>query len=132
MQGSELEGPLSYVDYLIEQKKRNKKYFDEYKKYAAIIKKIACEILGQTGSELRVLVFGSVVRGNWVPNRSDIDILIISDIVRNSAHWESQMRFKILEGLNDQLAPFQIHFATSKVYKEWYSRFIKEEYFEVQ
>jgi len=40
-----------------------------------------------------------VVRGDWLPNKIDIDILIISDRVSSSAHWQSQMRSRILSKL---------------------------------
>jgi predicted nucleotidyltransferase len=38
------------------------------------IKNKAIKILGK---DVKVLVFGSIVKGNWTPN-SDIDVLIIS------------------------------------------------------
>ena len=123
---------MTLVDFLIEQKNRNQKYFLEYEKYASLIKHIASEVLRQKQSELRVLVFGSVVRGNWLPNKSDIDILIISEGVSLSAHWQSQVRQEIFEALNDAFAPFQIHFATRERYKDWYANFIKDEYVEVK
>ena len=122
---------MTLVDFLIEQKNRNQKYFLDYKKYASLIKQIASEVLEQKKSEIRVLVFGSVVRGNWLPNKSDIDILIISDGVSFSAHWQSQVRLQIFEALDDAFAPFQIHFATPERYKDWYANFIKDEYVEV-
>lgn len=122
----------SLVDFLIEQKNRNQKYFLDYMTYASFVKGVALQVLQQKESEVRVLVFGSVARGNWLPNKSDIDILIISEKVSLSAHWQSQVRAEIFEALNDRLAPFQIHFATPETYEGWYSRFIKDEYIEVK
>ncbi len=122
---------LTLVDFLIEQKNRNQMYFLEYKKYASLIKQVASEVLHQKKSEFRVLVFGSVVRGNWLPNKSDIDILIISDRVSLSAHWQSQVRLRIFEALTDAFGPFQIHFTTPERYKDWYANFIKDDYVEV-
>jgi len=118
------------VDMLIEQKKRNQKYFLEYQNYALKIKGIARKLLDD--EKLRVLVYGSVVRGTWIPNRSDIDILIISQKVLKSASWQSDLKIKILQGLGvDLAAPFEFHFATSEEYMNWYMKFIHDEYVEI-
>lgn len=121
------EGRRTLVDFLIEQKKRNEKYFLEYRKYALRIKEITRKFL----KEPRVLVFGSVARGTWMPNKSDIDILIISESVTRSANWHSETKIKILDELGDLSSPFELHFATPAEYDGWYRRFIKGDYVEV-
>ena len=47
----------SLVDFLIEQKNRNQKYFLDYMKYASFVKEVALQVLKQKKSEIRVLVF---------------------------------------------------------------------------
>ena len=115
------------VDMLIERKKRNQKYFNNFAAYAAMIKEIAKRTL----KDARVLVFGSVVKGTWIPNKSDIDILIISEGVAKSATWQSDMKVKILQELGDLSAPFEFHFATPEIYHDWYQKFIRHDYVEV-
>jgi predicted nucleotidyltransferase len=116
------------VDMLIEQKERNQKYFLRYRDYARTIKRT----VGKYGlDDARVLVFGSVVKGKWIPNKSDIDILIISKKVSNSASWQTDLKVKALEEIGDLGAPFEIHFASPRVYSEWFQKFIKNDYEEV-
>ena len=120
------------VDFLIEQKKRNEKYFLNYRKYANWIKKELAEKKGGKELEsLRVIVFGSVPKGTWIPNKSDIDILIISPSVSKSATWQSDLKLEILRALGDLTAPFEFHFATPEEYRNWFEKFIGNEYVEV-
>jgi predicted nucleotidyltransferase len=51
-----------------------KEYFENYLEWGKKIKEIAQKILGK---KVKVLIFGSIVRGDWTPD-SDIDVLIIS------------------------------------------------------
>ena len=115
------------VDELIERKKKNEKYFKNYREYALKIK----EISKQSLKDPRVLVFGSVVKGNWIPNKSDIDVLIISESVVNKATWLNDQKIRILKQIADLDSPFQLHFATPEVYREWYEKFIRDSYIEV-
>jgi predicted nucleotidyltransferase len=116
------------VDLLIEQKKQNEKYFLEYRDYSLKVKEITKKWLND---ETKVLVFGSVVRGEWIPNRSDIDVLIISENVSKSAIWQGDLKIKILSEIGDLTAPFEFHFATPEQYKNWYQKFIRNDYVEV-
>ncbi len=115
------------VDELIERKKKNEKYYKNYKEYAAKIKELA----GKSLKNPRVLVFGSVINGNWIPNKSDIDVLIISEDVTKSASWQNDQKLKILREIADLSAPFELHFATPKVYESWFKNFIHDNYVEV-
>lgn len=105
---------------------RKKKYFERVDYYAQKIKEKAIEILGQS---TRVFVFGSVAKGCWGPG-SDIDILIVSD--KLSQDWQENrwIRTKIKSKV-DPFAPFQIHLARPEEFKEWYQKFIKDDYYEV-
>ena len=118
------------VDILIERKKRNQRYFLEYREYASKIKGITRILLKD--EDARVLVFGSVVKGTWIPNKSDIDVLIISESVLKSATWQSDLKVRILEEMGvDLTAPFEFHFATQEIYTSWYQKFIHDEYVEI-
>jgi predicted nucleotidyltransferase len=119
----------SWIDLLIEKKKRNQKYFLNYEEYGQKIKQISVKILED--NSLKVLVFGSVVKGTWIPNKSDIDVLVISEKVEERAHWQSELRMRILQELGDLFAPFEIHFATPGVFEDWYRKFIKNDFIEV-
>lgn len=105
-------------EILIEIRKEEEKYFENYLFYAREIKKIAQERLGK----VKVIVFGSILRKNEVPR--DIDILIISPELKD---WETKEKLysEILKTIGWQ-APFEFHFVTEKEYEEWYSSFIKE------
>jgi predicted nucleotidyltransferase len=120
---------LSFIKILIEQQKRQKKYFDNYVSYAIQIKKIALSRIAD--KEARLIVLGSVVRGNSLPGKSYIDILIISDKISLASSWQSQMRTGILKDLGDFFAPFEIHFATKDLYNSWYRRFIGQDFVEI-
>jgi predicted nucleotidyltransferase len=72
---------ISLTEIQREIVKENEKYFKNYLSWGRKIKKIAKKLLGK---DVRVLIFGSVVKGTWGPN-SDIDVLIISD--KLSKNW---------------------------------------------
>jgi predicted nucleotidyltransferase len=63
---------ITLTDLLIERQKREEKYFKNYLRYARKIKKEAQRLLG----EVKVFVFGSILKKNEIPQ--DIDILIVS------------------------------------------------------
>jgi predicted nucleotidyltransferase len=120
---------MDFIDLLIEQKQRDEKYFFHYREYGLKIKHILEELL--KSNKIRLLLFGSVVKGTWVPNRSDIDILVISPEVQFRAKWQSELRKRVFDELGDSFAPFEIHFATQETYEIWYSKFIKDSFLEV-
>jgi len=121
---------VSLTKILLAQQKRQRKYFENYVAYARKLKEI---VVGRIGDpNIRLLVFGSVVRGEALPGRSDIDILVISDAVSLSASWQSGIRTDMLLELGDFFSPFEIHFATRELYDSWYSRFIGSQYLEIE
>lgn len=116
----------SLVTIVKEIWEENKKYFENIEFYAKEIKRISREILGD---DVKVFLFGSIVKKNWTPN-SDIDILIISD--KLSTNWEENLwiKTKIKSSINP-FSPFQIHLARPEEFETWYKNFIKEDYLEV-
>lgn len=108
----------SEIDFLIEEAKKEEKYFKNYKNWAKIIKKEAEKLLGK----VRVLVFGSILRKDEVPQ--DIDILIISQKLKTTAQ-KGKIRTKLWQRLGFSF-PFEIHLITPEEYRDWYSHFIEE------
>lgn len=106
------------VDFLIEKKKREEKYFGNYLFWAKKIKEIAENNLGK----IKVFLFGSVVKNKTEPG-SDIDLLIISPKLKD-AETKSEMRTKILQRIGTD-SPFEIHLITPEEYNQWYKFFIK-------
>ncbi len=103
-----------------------KEYFENYLEWAKRIKETTRELIGE---DVKVIVFGSVVRKDWTPV-SDIDVLIISDNL--SKNWEENrwLRTEIKKRISP-FSPFQIHLATTEEFKNWWKNFIKEDYVEV-
>ncbi len=77
----------------------------------------AKEIALKYDPSARLLVFGSVVRGDYT-GASDIDLLVISE----KEELRYSMEASIREGVPE--APLEVHFATPQQYRNWYSRFI--------
>jgi len=109
---------------LIEEKE---KYFKNCLYWGKKIKEIAKKLLGK---DVRVLIFGSLVKGKWGPN-SDIDVLIISNKLSKNWIKNRLIRTKIKKEIGP-FSPFQIHLATPEEYKNWYRRFIKKDYVEIK
>lgn len=106
------------VDFLIEKKKREKKYFSNYLFWTKKIKKITEKNLGK----VQVFLFGSIVKGRTEPG-SDIDLLIISPKFKDT-EIKNEIRAKILKKIGTD-SPFEIHLITPKEYNQWYKFFIK-------
>lgn len=106
------------LESLIEEAKKEEKYFKNYLDYARKIKKEAQNLLGR----VRVYVFGSILRKDEVPK--DIDILIISPKLKTTDK-KSGVRVRLWEKIGFG-APFEIHLITPEEYKNWYQFFIEE------
>jgi predicted nucleotidyltransferase len=62
---------------------------------------------------VEVIVFGSIVKGNWYPLKSDIDILIISEDLPDE--WDKRRIIKNkIKSVLPSSSPFKIHLATKK------------------
>lgn len=106
------------TDILMEQRKKEEKYFQNYLSYAKEIKKEAERFLG----EVKVFVFGSILRKDEVPR--DIDVLIVSSKLKKTSQ-KSKTQAKIRKKIGF-LSPFELHFITPEEYKGWYRYFLKE------
>jgi len=109
---------MKLLDLLIERRKKQEKYFKNYLFYAKLVKSEAEKLL----AEVKVFIFGSILRKDEIPR--DIDILIISPKLESSEE-KSKIRAEIWERIGFS-SPFEIHLITPKEYQEWYSHFIKE------
>ena len=103
-------------EILINEAKREEKYFKNYLKYAQKIKKEAEKLLG----EVKVFVFGSILKKDEIPR--DIDILIVSPKLK-TFEKKSEIRAKLFKKFTF-LPPFEIHLITPKDYQDWYQHFI--------
>lgn len=113
-----MNGKFNELNFLIERRHAQEKYFKNYKFYTWKIKKIVQRFLG----EVKVFVFGSILRKDEVPR--DIDILIISPKLK-TPNQKSKIRVKIFEKIGFG-SPFEIHLITPEEYQSWYQNFIKE------
>lgn len=108
---------------------REKKYFEHTLSYVKLIKTRAAELLGE---DVRLLLFGSIVRKDYIIGGSDIDVLIISENAPTSVSDQAKLRTDILKFIGDLSAPFEIHFSDISLYENWYKRHIKDDYFEIK
>ncbi len=118
----------AFIEVQKKTAEEEKKYFLDPVRYVRSLKKIVAE---RIGSPVRVIIFGSVVKGEWVPGRSDIDILIISDRVPKRVRERSEIVSEFLRSIGDLCAPFEVHFADKPLFEKWYSRFIGKDFIEV-
>ena len=100
------------MDIFLENDMRRLNYLRNYDEVARSVK----EICLRHDRNSRVILFGSVLRGNWTGN-SDIDLLIILQ----SPRAKDRIIIDIWKTVE---APVEIHFATEDEFKSWYLRFI--------
>jgi len=116
---------MSLVDIQKRIARKEEKYFKDPVKYARKIKQIASSLLDDP--DVKVILFGSAARGEAIPGKSDIDILIVSTKIPKRASEQAKIRVKILEEIGDLAAPFEIHLATPQLYQKWYKKHIDVE-----
>ena len=109
----------TFIDLLIENAEKRKEYFANFVKYAEKVK----EVVKRLDPDARVIIFGSVVRGNVRPD-SDIDLLIITRIAENLDE-RIKLRIKIMEILGEE-SPFELHIVSVEEYENWYRRFMDQ------
>ena len=109
----------TFIDLLIENAEKRKEYFANFVKYAEKVK----EVVKRLDPDARVIIFGSVVRGNVRPD-SDIDLLIITRIAEN-LYERIKLRIRIMEILGEE-SPFELHIVSVEEYENWYRRFIDQ------
>ncbi len=113
---------MSLIDLQKKVVKEEKKYFENPLKYARMIKHIAEKLLDDP--DIKVIVFGSAAKGEAIPGKSDIDVLLVSRKAPMSPREQAELRVKILAELGDLLAPFEIHIVTPEIYDKWYKKHI--------
>ena len=109
------------IDIALASYLHKKRYFENYRKIGKKVKKIASKILKD--KKLRVIIFGSVMRGDFTP-LSDLDMLIISDKVKRESKELAKLRVKLKEGLGDFFAPIEFHVVTPEIFEAWYKKFL--------
>ena len=109
----------TFIDLLIENAEKRKEYFANFVKYAEKVK----EVVKRLDPDARVIIFGSVVRGNVRPD-SDIDLLIITRIAEN-LYERIKLRIRIMEILGEE-SPFELHIVSVEEYENWYRKFIDQ------
>ncbi len=93
-------------------------YFKNWRNYAEEI----CHSLKKILPDVMIVVFGSVIRGDYASSLSDIDILIVSDKVGDIV-WQAKMNLYILSLLKSDVTPFEFHYSNWKDYEEFYKEF---------
>lgn len=97
---------------------KRKEILKHARDYVREIKRICVE---EIDKNCRVILFGSVARGNYRVD-SDVDVLIITDLAEDV--WKrAEIALKIHEklGFGD---PLELHIVTPKIFEEWYKRFV--------
>ena len=108
-----------FIDLLIEDAEERKRFFEDFLRYAEKVK----EVVRRRDPNARIIVFGSVVRGDVRPD-SDIDLLIITDMAEKLDE-RIKLRMEIMRILGEG-SPFEIHIITAEEYENWYRRFIDQ------
>jgi len=108
-----------FIDLLIEDAEERKRFFEDFLRYAEKVK----EVVRRRDPNARIIVFGSVVRGDVRPD-SDIDLLIITDLAEKLDE-RINLRMEIMRILGEG-SPFEIHIITAEEYENWYRRFIDQ------
>ena len=94
-----------------------------FKRHAERIKSVLKEYL----SDFEVYVFGSVVRGDYSPGLSDIDLAVVSDDFK-----VREKRLEVYDVLFEKFfdTPFEFHLLTRDGW-DFCLRFIKKDYLKV-
>jgi len=111
---------MSLMDLQKKIAESEKEYFTNLDRYIKIIKKRAKDIF----EDARVYLFGSVVEGDWIPGKSDIDVLIVSDRIPKTVSKQVEIRLEILRDIGF-LSPFEIHLADEEIF-QYYRKNIKK------
>lgn len=112
---------MKAIELALKLHKKRSKYFKEYRKIAREIGQYLREYLQD--ENLKVVVFGSVIRGEASP-LSDIDMLIVSEKLELNLENLREVRLKVKEFLNDFSSPIEIHIATPELFEKWYKKFL--------
>jgi predicted nucleotidyltransferase len=97
-----------------------KAYFEKPREVGRKLKEIFRNLLQDP--EVRVFLFGSVVRGDYTP-LSDLDVLVVS---KKIGEEKAKLIVEAKEKLGDFFAPIEFHLVTPKTFEKWYKKFIDE------
>jgi predicted nucleotidyltransferase len=107
---------------------RERKYFENVMDYMEVVKRV---VKRELGDDAEVFLFGSIVRGDFIIGKSDIDVLVVSEDVPKTVSGQTEIRVKALREIGDVTAPFEIHFADKSTFDGWYKKFIKSDILKV-
>ena len=105
-------------EYLKKKWDERKEYLKNARHYVRLIKKVCVE---KIDPECKVILFGSVARGNYRDD-SDIDVLVITD--KAVSVWDKVNIQVVIERELNIGSPFEFHIVTRKEFEGWYKRFI--------
>ena len=105
---------MDIVRELLKEREKRIRIFKNYIEYVGIVKKIARDLLG----DAKVYVFGSVVKGDYHPILSDIDVAVVTSCRDRKKHLELKAEVARLFGDN-----FEIHVLNENEWR-FYKRFI--------
>jgi len=91
-----------------------------FRHWISVLSAFLKEFRRETGIEVRLFVFGSVLEGRAFPGLSDIDVLVLSEEGRRLQPLFLE-RFR----RHHPFHPFEFHFVDQKLFEEWYTRFVK-------
>jgi predicted nucleotidyltransferase len=105
-------------EYLRRKWEERKEILKNARNIVKLIKEICVKDIDP---ECRVILFGSIVRGNW-RNDSDIDVLVITEKAKNE--WDKAKIMSFIENALGISDPLELHVINNKEYEGWYKRFI--------
>ncbi len=113
-------------EFSLKLSRRYEEFRRRWRDYAEVIKGLAKEFFKE--NFLSTYVFGSTVRGDYRA-LSDIDVAIV---LKRDVDEFVRVKFRSLvrERLS-KVHPFEIHIITEDEWRNWYRRFIKEDYVEI-
>ena len=112
-----------YVDLVIARAKERHEKFANWRKYVEEIKNF---IQKELNDDAEVMIFGSLVRDEYIVGLSDIDVLIVSSRL-GDLHARHELIAKLLTRFGD---PFEFHLATPRE-KKLYIKLAKGDYVEI-
>ena len=121
-----MSSKISFIQVVKRIAKTVERYRRELEVHLSTIRRLAVEYFGP---EVRVYLFGSVLRGDYGP-QSDIDVAVVLKR-RPSVEERAAFRSRLREELG-LFHPFEIHIVSEEDWVGWYGRFIKGEWREVK
>ncbi|MEM3869081.1 MAG: nucleotidyltransferase domain-containing protein [Candidatus Jordarchaeales archaeon] len=106
--------PVEFAKRIYEKRRS---VFERWEEYVEKVKERGTRLLPET----KVYVFGSVVREDYHPMLSDIDVAVVSPGVPEGAAERVRVKLKLTEGFDE--SSLEIHLLTPKEW-ETYRRFI--------